>query len=1683
MINAMRIFLLFSLLFFSCNVIQSQAPFGNEWVDATKPHLKIALAQTRLYRIPFTTIQNIAPSIANANPSEICIFNNGVKIPIFVSWSIAPPTSNDFIEFYGEIKDGTIDNKLYKNPDHNLNPTQSYFLDSNYYFLTLRTSNNPFILSQSTDTTGINDISSFCIRKEIVGFRNAFQDGKRYYYSATDYVVSPEYDEGEGWGINSVASNNINATQAKLDAPVNSKLTFRLFAKNVNTHQLDVVWNTGKIKDTSFFGSKAITYNYDLPTPGLLATNALKIIPKVTNNHGYALGFIQLDYPRTYNFSGLQNYLFYSPPSSQIQKFYISNFVSSNTPIVITDYTKLKRYSYPSTSNFTAIIDSSSNENKLYITNESQIGVISTLRNVNFASIKKGNFIIISSTVLTKDSNNQNVIDEYKTFKESNAGGNFKVSTYYQEDLDNLFAFGHPKHPLSIRKFLQMASLWKDTAIENVLLIGKSYAPHGIRGYNTSLYNSLHVTSFGQNPSDLLLATMDTSIFPFVNIGRLSVQTPYDIRNYLDKLKEYNSEYNKTAPNTQNPDNKEYMKWAIHLGGGTGTEQQQNFKANLREFEQEIKDTLYGAKVLSLFKNGTDIAPDETSIDLENRINKGVSLITFFGHSSATVFDVGITDPGNFKNKGKYPIFLANGCNSGNVYSSAPSYSEQFVNGKQKGAIAFVASTNFALDASLYNYSKWFYKHLNTDLYNNSIGKIARQASISLVNEVNSNLNYLYTTALEYNINGDPSIPLNQYSNPDYFIDKNSFYITPKTVTSTMDSFSIFVVVQNLGKAIKREIKLKIERINNGTTTVYEKIVPATYFKDTFEVKIATKDQTSGLGLNVFNIKIEADEQIAEISELNNEVKNGLEILIEAEDIFPIYPYEFSVIGNDSLTLYSSISNLSKTSKNYIIQIDTTELFNSPILRTHQKTTDGSVFSWFPNTALKDSTVYYWRTGIDSTYTKKPMIWHTSSFLYLKGKEKGGWNQSHYFQYQKDNFSNLQLNANRTFKFLDDLKNIYIRVDGSTNTYEVEWYLNSARLQVIREGGRIGSGFNVIWIDGKTGIPKQSNDVVINGARYGSYGSIQFGYDGIPREGFVFPDTGVTPSTHPLPNTQWTTVLMNFINQVPDGDYLIFYTLKKPDYTKWDNTLTSFFTNAGLQNISNFTNGTIKAPLIFGYRKNDPSYTPYQVNGTDFVTKTYGNINIIGNWNEGGMSSTVIGPVKKWGSYHHNLQAMESPSKDTNKITIFGIDNANRENLLFTFSSDIVDTSLASISASQYPKLKLKYYSKDNINRNPSQLNYWRVLYEEDVPELLVNKDFYYELKDSISTGENTNIGFGVTNVSPANMDSFWVKMILTSGSQNQTFTQKVAPLNALQNGKINFTLPYPNYFVRNNQVQIEINPKGTGYLTEKYDFNNFLQTSFYTKPDEINPLLDVTFDGVHILNNELVASKPQIQIKLKDENQFLLLNDTSLVQLFLKDPQGTINPIYFSQENVLFTPATNSQNNLATISFTPTLTDGTYELIVKDADKSGNSSGQNARYDYKIGFKVITKMQISQVLNYPNPFSTSTQFIFTLTGEKVPDKIKIQILNIRGQVVREIQKEELGPLKIGLNRTTYAWNGTDQYGDRLANGVYLYKVVVMDNNKPVDMLNSTDFKDINNSKSDISKYFEHNYGKMVILR
>jgi flagellar hook assembly protein FlgD len=94
------------------------------------------------------------------------------------------------------------------------------------------------------------------------------------------------------------------------------------------------------------------------------------------------------------------------------------------------------------------------------------------------------------------------------------------------------------------------------------------------------------------------------------------------------------------------------------------------------------------------------------------------------------------------------------------------------------------------------------------------------------------------------------------------------------------------------------------------------------------------------------------------------------------------------------------------------------------------------------------------------------------------------------------------------------------------------------------------------------------------------------------------------------------------------------------------------------------------------------------------------------------------------------------------------------------------------------------------------------------------------------------------------------------------------------------------------------------------------------------------------------------------------------------------------------------------------------------------------------------------------------------VTGSRVPDQLTIQIMTLSGKVVKEITKEDLGPLHIGMNRTSYKWDGRDEYGAKLANGVYLYRV-----------LSHIDGEEIETFEIEADSFFNEGFGKMVIMR
>ncbi len=151
-------------------------------------------------------------------------------------------------------------------------------------------------------------------------------------------------------------------------------------------------------------------------------------------------------------------------------------------------------------------------------------------------------------------------------------------------------------------------------------------------------------------------------------------------------------------------------------------------------------------------------------------------------------------------------------------------------------------------------------------------------------------------------------------------------------------------------------------------------------------------------------------------------------------------------------------------------------------------------------------------------------------------------------------------------------------------------------------------------------------------------------------------------------------------------------------------------------------------------------------------------------------------------------------------------------------------------------------------------------------------------------------------------------------------------------------------------------------------------------------------------------------------------------------------------------------------------LADGEYTLAVQGFDAKGNEA---ARKPYVIQMNVVNQKAISEVLPYPNPFSSACHFVYTLTGDEKPSRFDVEIYTITGKLVKVIDLLAMGEVHFGYNVTQYAWDGHDEFGDQLANGVYLYRVRTKFENQA-----SVELRD-----EGISGYFKNGFGKMYLMR
>ena len=113
------------------------------------------------------------------------------------------------------------------------------------------------------------------------------------------------------------------------------------------------------------------------------------------------------------------------------------------------------------------------------------------------------------------------------------------------------------------------------------------------------------------------------------------------------------------------------------------------------------------------------------------------------------------------------------------------------------------------------------------------------------------------------------------------------------------------------------------------------------------------------------------------------------------------------------------------------------------------------------------------------------------------------------------------------------------------------------------------------------------------------------------------------------------------------------------------------------------------------------------------------------------------------------------------------------------------------------------------------------------------------------------------------------------------------------------------------------------------------------------------------------------------------------------------------------------------------------HSLKIKAWDTTNNSS------EVVLEFVVAKDEELSlqRVLNYPNPFTSKTQFWFELNKPGQNLQVRLQIFTLSGRVIKTMQR---AINTMGNRSSELEWDGRDEYGDRVGKGLYFYKLTVI---------------------------------------
>ncbi|HEX8460396.1 MAG TPA: C25 family cysteine peptidase, partial [Segetibacter sp.] len=1363
----------------------------------------------------------------------------------------------------------------------------------------------------------------------------------------SEYVYSSAYDMGEMWSTGDiypstpVSVNFEDLYVASTGPDANFAIAMAGSAHNNRQYKVDV--NNTKIIDTSISSFDArINSNPAIPLSVISsATNAFKITNSSANvNDRIVCNSFQLTYPRKFNFGNEATFAFSLPANNAAQYLEITNFAAGAIAPVLYDLVNMRRYvaDVSTAGMYKFVVQPSTVTTNLVLVAQTA----STAKNItafqqrlfiNYTNTQnQGDYIIITHPSLQLPYSGADQVQQYMQYRSSAVGGGYNAKIYDVDQLVDQFGYGIKKNPLSIKNFLRFARSRFSVAPKFAFIIGRglTYAEYSENEKSPFADKMNLVPTWGYPASDVMLAS--NTLDPVMNtlISRLSVITPREIADYLDKVKQY--ERAQQNPN-QSIDNKAWMKNIAHVVGANDLGLDQSLTYYMKNYQAAVEDSAYGARVTNFNKTSTGPVTPIVSTIMSSLFEKGLSMLTYFGHSSASSLDYNLDDPSAYNNTGKYPLFCVSGCNAGNLYSFDTSrfsffgtLSEKYVLTKDKGAIGFIASTHFGIDTYLDYYNRNLYNSITGSGYGKSITYNMNEAIIAM--------NAFYGTDFiggrlhseEITLHGDPALKMNSFTKPDFVIEDPQVIVDPNILSVADAQYTVKAQVYNIGKVTGDSVLLQIRHQfpGGGDTLIYNKRIRSIRFTDSISIKVPI-DAIRDKGDNKIIVSLDTDNRYDELSESNNTASKTFTIF--EDELTPVYPYNFAIVNRTNFKLAASTANPLVASRQYMMEIDTTEKFNSSLKVNRTVAATGGLIEFDPGIGFTDSTVYYWRVAPATTTSS--IRWNTASFTYISGTNTG-FNQSHFYQHTKSKGTDISIDSSsRKWKFNSNPNNITVVNSVFLVSGDEDSHFNFSVNGIIKSASAcVGHSVIFVVFDPVTLQPlyNQATPATTQSGVGGSFmGSSNNSCGPLRDVQFEFSYLDTTGRRK----------MRDFLDWVPSGYYVAMRSNLDPPYDQnpyvdaWKNdesvygvgnSLYSRLKSAGFADLDNYTYPRIWS---FIYRKNMPSFSPMSKMSTAMERITLGaTINLSAT--VGYISSPVFGPAKAWKQVKWRGASVEAAPKDVYSVNIIGITASGREDTLYRLQPNQQDFDISAVNATTYPNIRLgmKNQDLDTAALTPYQLRYWRLFYEP-VPEGALAPNIVYNMKDTLEVGEKLDFSIAFKNISDAAFaDSLKVNMVVFD-KNNVGNVIPVSKLKKLQIGdtaRVTYSID-TKAMQGSNTLYVDVNPTNSQPQPEQSHFNNFLYKNFTVKADAYNPAMDVTFDGVHILNGDIVSAKPKIIIKLRDEAKYLALDDTSLATVYVRYPgnNGALQRIAFGTDTLKFIPADlSSGKNEATVEFTP---------------------------------------------------------------------------------------------------------------------------------------------------------------------